>query len=52
MRNLILILVAATFFIGCSKEGSKSRLMDGGTLEQDTATPVDTNFPELNPTKP
>lgn len=48
MKNLILILVAMMIFIGCSKDGAKSRLLDGPQVSE-SQTPTDVNYPELGP---
>lgn len=54
MRNWILIAAVMTMLIGCSKDGKKSHLMEGGTMQDLPAepTPTDMNFPELGQTTP
>lgn len=49
MNRWILILAAAMLTIGCSKDGAKSHLMDGGqitqTPPQTDPQPVDGHMP-------
>ncbi len=48
MKNFLLIVAAAMLFIGCSKDGAKARLIDGGDMT-DITQPTDKNMPELGP---
>ncbi|MFN0117119.1 MAG: hypothetical protein ACKVQC_02345 [Elusimicrobiota bacterium] len=49
MKNLTLILLASLLMIGCSKSGSKSNLLEGGQISQETErTPTDINHPGPN----
>ena len=47
MRNMILIGIFSMVLIGCSKDGSKNKLVDGGTLSEpiEMREPTDKNFP-------